>query len=77
MLVILSSPRRNTLRHFPRAFAVLEFSFQGSRRPAARGVPRRLTISDNLRSEVVRSPKIYFADNGVRNAAIGDFAAGR
>lgn len=29
--------------------------------------------SRNLRSEVVRSPKIYFADNGVRNAAIGDF----
>lgn len=29
--------------------------------------------SRNLRSEVVRSPKIYFADNGVRNATIGGF----
>jgi hypothetical protein len=29
--------------------------------------------SRNLRNEVTRSPKIYFIDNGVRNAAIGDF----
>jgi uncharacterized protein len=29
--------------------------------------------SRNLRSEVTRSPKIYFHDNGVRNAAINDF----
>jgi len=29
----------------------------------------------NLRNEVTRSPKIYFVDNGVRNAAVGDFRA--
>lgn len=29
--------------------------------------------SRNLRSEVTRSPKIYFHDNGVQNAAINDF----
>jgi len=31
--------------------------------------------SRNLRNEVTRSPKIYFCDNGVRNAAINDFRA--
>ncbi len=30
-------------------------------------------FSRNLRNEVVRSPKIYFVDNGVRNVAISDF----
>jgi predicted AAA+ superfamily ATPase len=30
-------------------------------------------FSRNLRSEVARSTKVYFHDNGVRNAAIGDY----
>jgi len=34
---------------------------------------RLQAFSRNLRSEVTRSSKIYFIDNGVRNAAIGDF----
>ncbi len=36
---------------------------------------RLQAFSRNLRSEVTRSSKIYFHDNGVRNAAIGDFRA--
>lgn len=34
---------------------------------------RLQAFSRNLRSEVTRSSKIYFNDNGVRNAAMGDF----
>ncbi len=34
---------------------------------------RLQAFSRNLRSEVTRSSKIYFCDNGVRNAAIADF----
>lgn len=34
---------------------------------------RHEPYSRNLRSEVSRSPKIYFVDNGMRNAAIADF----
>lgn len=34
---------------------------------------RLSAFSRNLRSEVSRSCKIFFQDNGVRNAAIGDF----
>jgi predicted AAA+ superfamily ATPase len=36
---------------------------------------RLQAFSRNLRSEVTRSSKIYFHDNGVRNVAIGDFRA--
>jgi uncharacterized protein len=43
---------------------LLEKSFVLFRLPA---------FSRNLRSEVTRSMKVYFHDNGVRNAAIGDF----
>jgi len=36
---------------------------------------RLQAFSRNLRSEVTRSSKIYFNDNGVRNAAMSDFRA--
>ncbi len=31
--------------------------------------------SKNLRKEVTKQPKIYFTDNGIRNAIIGDFTS--
>ena len=34
---------------------------------------RLQAFSRNLRSEISRSSKIYFYDNGIRNAAIGDY----
>lgn len=70
ILVILSSPRRNTwntLKPFPRAFPVLEFSFRGSRRPAARDRPWRPIDPDFDRRDVYLITQNALADSTYLN----------